>query len=141
MNIAQRNLATSRRWLLDVFNNHDLDAVPEIISPDYLNVGTTDRRGHEAGADVICQADSWSPDRKIEIRYAIAQDDLVMVLFRLHGTHTGLFQHIEPSGRPYSIWLSDTFRFNEAGLMTEGWVIGKGDLRDTLAALDKGVGR
>ncbi|MCA2230318.1 ester cyclase [Nonomuraea aurantiaca] len=132
MDIAQRNLATSRRWLLEVFNNHDLDAVPEIISPVYVNVGTTNRIGHAAGADVINQADVWSPDRKIEIKYAVAQDDLVMVLFRLFGTHTGPYRELQPSGRPYSVWLSDTFRFDNTGLMTEGWVIGKGDLLDAL---------
>ncbi|GAB3976782.1 ester cyclase [Actinoallomurus acanthiterrae] len=141
MDITQRNLVTARRWLLDVFNNHDLDAVPQIISPDYVNVGTTDRKGHEAGADVIRQADSWSPDRKIEVKYAIAQNDLVMALFRLSGTHTGPFQGVEPSGRAYSVWLSDIFRFDQAGLMTEGWVIGKGDLRAALAVLGDRVGR
>ena len=132
MDIAQRNLATSRRWLLEIFNNHDLDAVPEVISPAYVNVGTTNRTGHAAGADVINQADVWSPDRKIEIKYAVAQDDLVMVLFRLFGTHTGPYRGLQPSGRPYSVWLSDIFRFDNAGLMTEGWVIGKGDLLDAL---------
>jgi predicted ester cyclase len=133
MDSASRNLATARRWLLDVFNNHDVDAVPSIIAPSYVNVGTTERRGHTAGVDVIRQADSWAPDRRIDIKYAVAEGDTVMVLFQLSGTHTGPFQDVPATGRPFSVWLSDIFRFDADGLMIEGWVIGKGDLRNALA--------
>ncbi|MDT0307334.1 ester cyclase [Streptomyces sp. DSM 44917] len=127
-----RNTATTRRWLLDVFNHKRIEDVPGIISPRYVNVGTTDRTGVPAGEDVIRQADTWAPDRRIEIKYLVAQGDLVMILFRLYGTHTGPFAGVEPTGAPFSVWLSDIFRFDEDGMMTEGWVIGKGDLRTEL---------
>jgi predicted ester cyclase len=130
----QRNLATSRRWLEQVFNSHDLDAVAEIISPDYVNVGTTTATGIAAGRQVVEQADTWAPDRRIDIKYAAAHDEVVLVLFSLSGTHTGPFDGIAPTGRPFCVWLSDVFRFNADGAMIEGWVIGKGDLRAALAA-------
>lgn len=128
----ERNTATTRRWLLDVFNQKLLDAVPEMIAPTYVNVGTSVRRGVDAGRDVILQAEAWAPDRRIDIKYLAAQDDIVMILFSLSGTHTGTFQDVEPTGRPFSVWLSDIFRFDDGGMMIEGWVIGKGDLRATL---------
>jgi len=129
----QRNLATSRRWLEGVFNNHDLDQVADIISPDYVNVGTTTAAGLAAGLQVIEQADRWAPDRRIEIKYIAAHEDVVLVLFSLSGTHTGHFDDLAPTGRPFSVWLSDVFRFDHAGAMIEGWVIGKGDLHRALA--------
>ncbi len=58
-----------------------------------------------------------------------------MVLFTLSGTHTGPFTDVPPSGKPFSVWLADVFRFNAEGKMVEGWVIGKGDLRLALSAL------
>ncbi len=130
-----QNLATARRWLLEIFNNHNLDAVPEIIGEDYVNVGTTTARGVEAGRLVITQGDNWAPDRRIDIKYEAAQDDVVLMLFSLSGTHTGEFMGVPPSGKRFSIWLSDIFRFDADGKMVEGWVIGKGDAMLALQAL------
>lgn len=129
-----QNLATSRRWLLEIFNDHDLDAVPEIIAPTYTNYGTTDQVGIEAGRAVITQADTWAPDRRIDIVYEAANDDVVFVLFTVRGTHTGPFAGIAPSNRPFQVHLADIFRFDDDGMMIEGWVIGKGDLQLALAA-------
>lgn len=36
---------------------------------------------------------------------------------------------VPPSGRPFSVDLVDVFRFDDAGKMVEGWVIGKGDIK------------
>jgi predicted ester cyclase len=129
----ERNLATTRRWLLEIFNDKQIDRVPDVISPRYVNVGTSDRRGVAAGEDVIRQADEWAPDRRIEIKYIVGDGDTVMILFSYSGTHTGVFQDLPPTGAAFSIWLVDVFRFDEDGMMIEGWVIGKGDLRDALA--------
>ena len=101
-------------------------------------IGTTHLTGHAAGRAVITQADTWAPDRRIGIRYEAAQSDVVLVLFSLSGTHTGPFQDIAPSHKRFSVWLADVFRFDDQGRMIEGWVIGKADLRATLAALTDG---
>jgi predicted ester cyclase len=132
--IEQRNLETARRWLEEAFNSHDLDAVEKIISPAYVNVGTTAVTGVAGGRQVIEQADTWAPDRRIDIKYMAAHDDVVLVLFSMSGTHTGTFDGVAPTGRPFAVWLSDVFRFDADGAMIEGWVIGKGDLRAALAA-------
>ena len=122
-----------------MFNAHDLDAVAEIISPAYVNYGTTGATGVSAGRQVIEQADAWAPDRRITIKYIAAREDVVLVLFSLSGTHTGEFDGVQASGARFSVWLSDVFRFDDSGAMIEGWVIGKGDLRAALlAASDDG---
>jgi predicted ester cyclase len=136
--VEARNLATSRCWLEEVFNNHNLAAVAEIVSPAYTNVGTTNATGLEGGRQVIQQMDDWAPDRRIDIKYMAARDDVVLILFSLSGTHTGQFGDIPPTGRRFSVWLCDVFRFDESGAMIEGWVIGKGELR---AALSQGSDR
>lgn len=134
MATAERNLATARRWLLEVFNNHDLDAVAQIVADTYTNHGTTALRGRDAGRAVITQADAYAPDRRFAITRAIAQDDLVFVLFTVTGTHTGPFMGVPASGRPFSVDLFDLFRFDETGMMVEGWLIGRGDIKLTLEA-------
>jgi predicted ester cyclase len=131
----EQNLATSRRWLLEVFNERQLDAVPEIIADDYRNFGTTGATGVEGGRQVITQADGWAPDRRISIKYQAAQDDVVLLLFSVEGTHTGEFMGVPPSGKRFQVWFADAFRFNEDGKMVEGWVIGKGDAMLAMKAL------
>jgi predicted SnoaL-like aldol condensation-catalyzing enzyme len=132
---AEQNVVTARRWLLEVFNDHDLDAVPEIIADTYRNYGTTALTGVEAGRAVITQADGWAPDRRIEIIETAASGDGVFLLLTLSGTHTGPFMGVPPSKRRFSVHLVDFFRFDERGKMIEGWVIGKGDLKQVLEAL------
>lgn len=135
MATSEENLATSRRWLLEVYNKRQLDAVPEIIADDYINIGTSTATGVEAGRHVITQADGWAPDSRISIKYAAAQNDVVLLLFSVEGTHTGEFMGVPPSGKKFLLWFSDIFRFNNEGKMVEGWVIGKGDAMLNLQAL------
>ncbi|MFE9328904.1 ester cyclase [Nocardia sp. NPDC052278] len=130
--VEERNLASARRWLLEVFNDKQIEAVPDIIADTYVNVGTTERRGIAAGEDVILQAEAWAPDRRIEIEHIAAQGQLVMVLFALSGTHTGQFRDVAPTGKPFRVLLSDIFLFDDNGQMVKAWVIGKGDLRNAL---------
>src|ERR1700730_10964763 len=96
-----QNLATARRWLLEVFNNRDFDAIPEIVADDYTNHGTTALRGVEAGRAVVTQVDGYAPDRRIDIISDMAQDDRVFVLFTVTGTHTGPFMGVPPSGQRF----------------------------------------
>jgi predicted ester cyclase len=135
MTTPEQNLATSRRWLLEIFNERQLDAIPEIIADDYVNMGTTAATGVDGGRMVITQADGWAPDRRVSIIYQAAQDDVVLLLLSMEGTHTGEFMGIPPSGRPFQMWFTDVFRFNDQGKMIEGWVIGKGDAMLALQAL------
>ena len=135
MATAEQNLATSRRWLLDVFNKHDLDAIPEIIADTYWNYGTTTLKGVEAGRAVITQADDYAPDRQIEIIEMAAGDNVVFALLSVTGTHTGAVAGVPPSNRCFSVYVADFFRFDEQGKMIEGWVIGRGDVKEALEAL------
>jgi predicted ester cyclase len=84
---------------------------------------------------VITQADGYAPDRRIDIVEDMAQDDTVFVLFTVTGTHTGPFMGMPPSGRRFSVDLVDIWRFDEEGKMIEGWVVGKGDLKLAIEAL------
>jgi predicted SnoaL-like aldol condensation-catalyzing enzyme len=122
------------RWF-EIFNNHDLDAVPEIIADTYWNYGTTTLKGVDAGRAVITQADGYSPDRQIKIIEMAARENVVFALLSVSGTHTGSVMGIAPSNRTFSCYVVDFFRFDDHGKMTEGWVVGRGDVKLALEAL------
>jgi len=119
---TEHNKAVVRRWLLEGFNNGDLTAVEECLTEDYLNHGTTEARGHEAGRQVLTQARAFSPDAKITIKYMVAEGDIVMALFTVGGTYTSSPVGAPAPGKQVSFTMVDVFRFRE-GKICEGWVI------------------
>ena len=74
---TEHNKAVVRRWLLEGFNNCDLTAVEECLTEDYINHGTTEARGYEAGRQVLTQAKAFAPDTKIVINSMVAEGDTV----------------------------------------------------------------
>jgi hypothetical protein len=59
-------------------------------------------------------------DRRDEIVDVIAHGDVVWVLFRLRGTHTGEFWGVPESGRALDLLEIGIFRV-EGGAVAEGW--------------------
>jgi steroid delta-isomerase-like uncharacterized protein len=116
----EHNKAIVRRWLLEGFNNYDLSAVEECLTEDYVNHGTTEARGHEAGRRVLAQARTFGPDAKIAITYMVAEGEMVMVLFTVHGTFSPA--GVPASGKQVNFTMVDIFRFRD-GKICEGWVI------------------
>ena len=119
---TEHNKAVVRRWLLGGFNNCDFTAVEECLTEDYINHGTTEVRGYEAGRQVLTQAKAFAPDTKIVINSMVAEGDTVMVLFTAEGTHTGSMGGVPPTGRPFSFLMVDVFKFRD-GKICEAWVI------------------
>jgi steroid delta-isomerase-like uncharacterized protein len=119
---TEHNKAIVRRWLLEGFNNCDLTAVEECLTEDYVNHGTTEARGYEGGRQVLTQARDFAPDAKITIKYMVAEGDIVMVLFTVHGTYTGSRGGVPTPGKQFNLTMADVFRFRE-GKICEAWVI------------------
>ena len=119
---TEHNKAVVRRWLLEGFNNCDLTAVEECLTEDYINHGTTEVRGYEAGRQVLTQAKAFASDTKIVIHSMVAEGDTVMVLFTAEGTHTGSMGGVPPTGKRFSFLMVDVFRFRD-GKIYEAWVI------------------
>lgn len=118
----EQNKSIVRRWLLGGYNNHDLSAVEECLTEDYINHGTTEIRGYEAGKQVIMQAQLFAPDSKIVIKSMVAEGDTVMVFFNAEGTHTGPMGDVPPTGKKFNFLMVDVFKFRD-GKICEAWVI------------------
>jgi steroid delta-isomerase-like uncharacterized protein len=119
---TELNKATTRKWLLEAFNNYDLSLVEECLTEDYINHGTTEVRGYEGGRQVLTQAQAWAPDGKIVVHSMVAEGDTVMVLFTFEGTHTGALGDIPANGKQFSFLMVDVFKFRD-GKISEAWVI------------------
>lgn len=108
----EHNKAVVRRWLLEGFNDLDFTAVEECLTEDYINHGTTEVHGYEAGRQVLMQNQGSS---QIVIKSMVAEGDTVMVLFTAEGT-------MPPSDNKFSFLMVDVFKFRDAKIC-EAWVI------------------
>lgn len=117
----EHNKAVVRRWLLEGFNNLDFSAIEECLTEDYINHGTTDTRGYEAGRQVLEQNQGES---EIVLESMVAEGNTVMVLFNAEVP-------IPESDERASFLMVDVFKFRD-GKICEAWVI-----RDRLEVQEK----
>lgn len=130
---VEHNKAVVRRWLLEGFNNCDLTAVEECLTEDYINHGTTEARGYEAGRQVLTQAQAFATDTKIVIHSMVGEGDTVMVLFAAEGTYTGV-GGLPGAGNRFGFLMVDVFKFRD-GKISEAWVIrDRAEIQEQLGA-------
>jgi predicted ester cyclase/heme-degrading monooxygenase HmoA len=96
----QKNETTARDLYEQVLNKKEMGLLKSIIADDYTGPnGTKGAEGFEAPIQVLLSA---FPDAEWIIDEIIADDDKVVVSSHWHGTQTGQFQQIKPTGKPVS---------------------------------------
>ena len=98
---AERNKAISRRFNDEVKNQHNLAAIDELLSDDFINHSEipgfpSTRAGVKAFFAYWVQA---FPDLTCTINEIVAEGDKVVDTFTIEGTHQGEFMGIPATGR------------------------------------------
>jgi predicted ester cyclase len=120
------------RQLLEVFDHGRLDAIDELVHPEFIN--------HEAppaspqGPEGLKQTISWlrglwGPMRA-EIQDEISEDDKVVARLVMHGHHVGEFLGKKPTGKEYAAKQIHIWRIQD-GKAIEHWSV-RDDLGQTL---------
>ena len=73
---VKENKAIVRRWHEEVFNEKNLDAVDEILHPDYVR--HTDLHSIEEAKEWLIRSSSRSPDMQVITEDTIAEGDKVV---------------------------------------------------------------
>ncbi|HSG59368.1 MAG TPA: ester cyclase [Woeseiaceae bacterium] len=121
---AAANKALVERFYEDVFVDWDRDLVDELLAPDF--------RSHDWSADARTGPDGfWDfyngvlaafPDTRYVLDDLIAEDDRVVVHWRLLATQQGEFFGIAATGAPISLQGIAIYRVQDGKLM-ERWVV------------------
>lgn len=118
----EANKALVRR-LYEEENNHNVDIVDELMSPDFVMHGDA-LNPYQKGLEPIKQGARMTqeafPDLIVEIEDMVAFGDKVMVRLRWTGTHTGSFMGMPPSGKKMS-WTAIATNRIENGKIVERW--------------------
>jgi steroid delta-isomerase-like uncharacterized protein len=121
--IAAANKRLVSRFYKEVYGDWDLALVDEMVSPGFIShdwpEGTAGPRGFHEFYSAIRAA---LPDARYEVDDLVAEDDKVVVRWRLLGTHEGDFRGIAPSGRAITLAGIAIYRVAEGKLM-ERWVV------------------
>ena len=105
----QEHIKTVRR-AIEAFNTGNITNVYEIISSDYINRESqrakdsyrSQLRGPEEFIDTIKNLRSAFPDLHYEEQEIISQDNKVVFIANVTGTHTGNFFFVPPTGNRIS---------------------------------------
>lgn len=128
----ERNKAVVLRYVEEVWNEHDLDAIDELVWPDYLNHAARTAEYQRGGAR---RAVEWLlsvfPDHRFEVEGAAADGETVALRGTMAGTHEGELEGIAPTGKRVVAQQSHWFRVVD-GKLAEHWAV-----RDDLSMLQQ----
>ena len=121
---AVANKGLLRRFYKDVYVDWNMALADQILSPqftshDWPEGGPT---GSQAFRGYYSALRSAVPDARYEVDDLVAENDKVVVRWRLLGTHKGNFRGIAPTGRPIAMKGIAIYRV-EGGKLMERWVV------------------
>jgi steroid delta-isomerase-like uncharacterized protein len=121
---VEENKALVRREMVELFNHTgNLDAVEEIIAPDYVSYEPTSgqTRGIEGARQFAATFRQAFPDLENTIDDMVAEGDKVVVRFKARGTHDGETEAFGPAtGKRMDITGITIKRVSE-GKIAEAW--------------------
>ena len=124
MNTIESNKALVRRYIDEVQNGHDIDALETIFAHDFVDHAQTFDglfQGIEGLRQGYVEMLRAFPDYRVSVHDVIAEGDRVVTYKTISFTHEGIFQGYPPTGRQIDIQVIDIFRI-EGGLIAECWL-------------------
>jgi predicted ester cyclase len=123
---TEQNKVNYRRFIEEVWNKGNLDAVEEIASPGIIfhsPPGTPP--GWEGMKQLVASFRAAFPDVCLTIEDQIAERDRTVARLTITGTHGGPFRsHLKtlmPTGKRISIQVIDIFHHDANGKLAECW--------------------
>jgi predicted SnoaL-like aldol condensation-catalyzing enzyme len=115
----------SRRFYKDVFENHDVDAADRYIDEDVIEhfappPGMDLKPGREGVKDLLRVYLGAFDPMTVEEHHIYEDADTVIAHVTFHGTHSGAFAGVPPTGKQVSVEMIDITRC-EGDRMVEHW--------------------
>ena len=129
---AEENRAVVMRYIEEVWNRHDLDAIDGLVSSEYVNHAASTEEYRHGGARHIWEwILSVFPDHRFDVEDVAADGETVAVRGTMEGTHEGELMGIAPTGKRVNAQQSHWFRVVD-GKLAEHWAV-----RDDLVMLQQ----
>ena len=123
--VTEENGIKAARQVIDAFNTGNVGNVSDFISEQYLNVESQidpvrgQLRGPAEFIDTVENNRIAFPDLRHYEEAIVAQDDIVVSVINVTGTHTGNFFILPPTGNKISYDAVHIYRIGEDGKIVE----------------------
>ena len=119
----EENKATSRRFYEELFNQGNLDAAEEIVTPDFVlhdpNIPEEPRGPDGLKRFVAIYRDAF-PDIEFTVEDQVAEGENAATRWVARGTHRGELMGIAPTGKRVEVRAFTLHRFS-GGKIAEDW--------------------
>lgn len=90
-----------RRNIEELFATGDLDLIPEIYAPDWIdhNPAPGQRPGHDGIRDLLEAFHTAFPDQQMELHGTLADGEFGVDFWTFRATHLGVLDGVAPTGR------------------------------------------
>ena len=120
----QENKAVVRRFVDEMQNQHNLDLIDEMFSPDFVDYsGRAKPPSREGLKPFFAFMFAAFPDMHFVIHQQLAEGDQVMTYKTFYGTHLGDFMGIPPTGKQVVFDNIDIFTVKD-GKLAAHWTVG-----------------
>jgi steroid delta-isomerase-like uncharacterized protein len=121
--MSEENKAVVRRFIEEVWNNGNLDAIDELVADNHVDHDPA-REGTPGGRQgmrgFVEMYRSAYPDTHLAIGEMVAEGDLVAMSWTATGTHQGELMGIAPTGRSVKVTGIGIDRVS-GGQIVESW--------------------
>ena len=114
--------ALARRFYEEVVNSRNLDAIDDMVTPNFVEHEALPGMANDASAvkQFFTMTFEAFPDLKIEVLDLIAEGDRVAARCTMSGTQKGAFMDIPATGKHMAVQVIDIIRF-EGDKVAEHW--------------------
>ena len=140
---AQDNKAVVTRLLEEVFNGRDLDALPEVLSDDFVMrplapFPPQEMHGPQGQRELYEGFYAAISDVRAETRAMVAEGDMVMVYDRFGGTHDGQLGPWAATHKPLHWNVTHLYRLRDGKITEDNVLVDVAGLMRQIGQLDLG---
>ena len=120
---SEENKAVVRRFITQVFENGQVEAVDELVSPDFMMHSVPDAKpGSQPLKDAMARVKQGLSQVSMRIEDLVVEGDKVAVRLTAHACQSGEFMGMPPSNREYTVAEMHLFTVRD-GRIQEHWAV------------------
>ena len=118
---TETNKTLARRYIEEVWNQHNAALVEEFFAAEAVRTdpATGVERGRASIKQVATALLAAFPDIRFTIELQTAEGDVVVTRWSATGTQGGEFMGIAPTGKPFTVRGSSTYRYADGRIVEE----------------------
>jgi steroid delta-isomerase-like uncharacterized protein len=117
--VTDRNLAVARRAFAEIYDQGKIALVDQLYADDFVDDSPGGGKGRDMIKEAVTRFHRAFPDLRIDIEDAFAVADKVVLRYIAHGTQTGAYYDIPPSGRTVAVRGITIFQIKNGKTKTE----------------------